>query len=158
MIFYVLIVLMATTIGASTGLGGGVIIKPLFDLVGLDGPTTIGFYSSVAVFTMCLVSIYKQMRRGFSFQSSLLFSISLGSICGGFLGDTIFNLVVGHYSDRLVSLIQASLLLVTLVFIFVYTLAKKHLKTFQLAHPALVFGVGILLGCISVFLGIGGGL
>ena len=57
---YTIIVLCATTIGVITGLGGGVIIKPLFDLLGADTATVIGFYSSVAVFTMCLVSIYKQ--------------------------------------------------------------------------------------------------
>lgn len=69
---YTIIVLCATTIGAITGLGGGVIIKPLFDLLGADTATVIGLYSSVAVFTMCLVSIYKQLKQGFNFKLNIL--------------------------------------------------------------------------------------
>lgn len=157
MLFYVLIVLMATTIGAITGLGGGVIIKPLFDMIGLDGPSTIGFYSSVSVFTMCLVSIYKQIRKGFSFQWPILVSISLGSVLGGILGDRVFGLAVQAFSSRQVSLLQASLLLGTLVLILLYTLYKGRIRSFRLANPLMVFAVGLFLGTISVFLGIGGG-
>lgn len=79
-LIYTVIVLIATTIGATTGLGGGVIIKPLFDLLGADSPSVIGFYSSVAVFTMCLVSIYKQIKKGFQFDTPLLLGVSAGSL------------------------------------------------------------------------------
>ena len=54
-VIYSLVIVIATVLGAIAGLGGGVIIKPLFDLIGAHQASTIGFYSSVAVFTMCIV-------------------------------------------------------------------------------------------------------
>ncbi len=53
LIIYSIIVLCATMIGAITGLGGGIIIKPAFDVVGMDTTSMISVYSTVAVFTMC---------------------------------------------------------------------------------------------------------
>ena len=68
-IIYSIIVLCATMIGAITGLGGGIIIKPAFDFVGIDTTSMISVYSTVAVFTMCLVSIYKRSKLGFHVQN-----------------------------------------------------------------------------------------
>ena len=47
-IIYTLVILTATSLGAVAGLGGGVIIKPLLDLVGAHDAATINIYSSVA--------------------------------------------------------------------------------------------------------------
>ena len=60
---YVLIVFVATFLGAAVGLGGGVIIKPCFDLINMHNTATIGVYSAMAVFTMSIVSIYKQYKN-----------------------------------------------------------------------------------------------
>ena len=79
-ILYVIIILLATIFGAVAGLGGGVIIKPLFDMIAFHDASTIGFYSSIAVFTMSIVSIYKQLRNGFKFDTRTVLSISLGSM------------------------------------------------------------------------------
>ena len=57
---YSIIVWIATFIGAITGLGGGIIIKPAFDFVGLDQAAMISVYSTIAVFSMCIVSLYKR--------------------------------------------------------------------------------------------------
>ncbi|MGO4928527.1 sulfite exporter TauE/SafE family protein [Fundicoccus sp. Sow4_D5] len=154
---YTVIVLLATTIGAVTGLGGGVIIKPLFDLLGADTPTVIGFYSSVAVFTMCLVSIYKQIRKGFQFNGPILIGVSAGSLVGGYLGESLFSIATQSLSDAMVQRIQASLLLATLMIILIYAFNKHRIKHYQVNHWLLAVGVGVFLGTISVFLGIGGG-
>lgn len=53
---YFLIALLATTAGAMTGMGGGVIIKPLLDLLGDYDAATIGVLSALTVFVMSLVS------------------------------------------------------------------------------------------------------
>lgn len=154
---YTLIVLLATTIGAITGLGGGVIIKPLFDLLGADTPTVIGFYSSVAVFTMCLVSIYKQIRKGFQFDASILIGVSVGSLVGGYLGESLFSMATQSLSSAMVQRIQASLLLASLVIILLYAFNKSRIKHYEITHWLLAVVVGVFLGTISVFLGIGGG-
>ena len=60
---YFLIALFATTAGAMTGMGGGVIIKPLLDLLGGYDTATIGVLSSLTVLIMSLVSVAKQMLK-----------------------------------------------------------------------------------------------
>ena len=55
-ILYVVVILLANTIGAISGMGGGVIIKPALQIFNWDSVLTINFYSSVAVFTMAVSS------------------------------------------------------------------------------------------------------
>ncbi|MDI9518170.1 MAG: sulfite exporter TauE/SafE family protein [Erysipelotrichaceae bacterium] len=156
-ILYTIIVLIATISGAIAGLGGGVIIKPLFDLIGYHDASTIGFYSSTAVFTMCLVSIYKQLKEKFKFNIKIVSAISVGSLVGGYIGESIFNTVTSNTQDNIVKIIQAGLLGVTLILILIYTLNKEKIKQFKIDNLFIIFIVGFLLGSISVFLGIGGG-
>ena len=154
---YICIVLVATISGAIAGLGGGVIIKPLFDAVGFHDASTIGVYSCLAVFTMCIVSIIKQLKNGFSFDWKVVIAVSIGSLTGGLLGDSIFNLFVQMMDNRIIKIIQASLLAITLVCILIYTLNKEKVKHFKIKNIFCIFFVGLFLGAISVFLGIGGG-
>ena len=147
-ILYSLVILSATTVGAIAGLGGGVIIKPLLDMIGYHDATTIGFYSCVAVFTMCVVSIIKQLRKGFQLDIKTVVYISIGSSLGG---------LFGYYSDQNVKLIQSILLLITLILILIYTLKKDKIKSFHIKNFLSIFTLGLFLGTVSVFLGIGGG-
>lgn len=155
-VIYIIIILVATISGAISGLGGGVIIKPLFDMIGYHSAATIGFYSSVAVFTMSIVSIIKQLKSGFNFHLKTVLWISIGSLVGGIAGEEIFNRVTSSYENNVVKIIQAALLAITLIFILIYTINMK-IKSYHLKKPASIFIVGFLLGSISVFLGIGGG-
>lgn len=156
-IVYSLIILLATTSGAIAGLGGGVIIKPLLDLVGYHDATTIGFYSSLAVFTMCIVSLYKQIKSGFKFQIKTAVMISIGSLIGGLLGEKIFNITTSMFPNHIVKIVQASLLLLTLILIFIYSINKDNIKSYHVKNDLIIIFVGLGLGVISIFLGIGGG-
>ncbi|OOM76697.1 sulfite exporter TauE/SafE [Clostridium puniceum] len=156
-LIYVIIILIATISGAISGLGGGVIIKPLFDMLGYHNAAAIGFYSSVAVFAMSIVSISKQLTNGFDFQLKTVLWISIGSLVGGIFGEDIFNRVTYSYENGVVKVIQGPLLVITLICILVYTLNKDKIKSYHLKNLLSVFFVGFLLGSISVFLGIGGG-
>ena len=156
-ILYVIIILLATIFGAVAGLGGGVIIKPLFDMIAFHDASTIGFYSSIAVFTMSIVSIYKQLRNGFKFDTRTVLSISLGSMVGGLLGESIFNVITNSLDNSLVKVIQAGFLAITLIVILLYTLNIKKIKCYKIDNIFTIFSSGIFLGSISIFLGIGGG-
>lgn len=156
-LMYVNIILVATISGAISGLGGGVIIKPLFDMIGYHNAATIGFYSSIAVFTMSIVSIIKQLKNGFDFHLKTVLWISIGSLVGGILGEGIFNRVTSSYENSIVKVIQALLLAITLICILIYTINKDKIKTYHLKNFLSIFLVGFFLGSISVFLGIGGG-
>lgn len=156
-VLYVFIILIATVSGSVAGLGGGVIIKPLLDMIGYHDASTIGFYSCVAVFTMCIVSIYKQIKNGFDFNLKTIVSISFGSIIGGFLGEKLFVSIASVASSEMVTVIQSGLLGLTLLFIILYTLNRSKFKNFKITNIAIIFMAGCFLGIISVFLGIGGG-
>ncbi len=156
-LLYTLIILIATTAGALGGLGGGVIIKPLFDALGVHDASTVGVYSTLAVFTMCIVSIGKQLKNGFSFDLKMVISISLGSLCGGLAGEKIFSVIAADFSNSTVKIIQATLLAICLVVILGYTINKNKIKHYHLKNIIAIFAVGLFLGSISIFLGIGGG-
>lgn len=157
LIIYFLIILIATTFGAIAGLGGGVIIKPLLDLIGFHDASTIGFYSCIAVFTMCIVSIIKQIKQGFRLDVLKVVYISIGSYIGGLIGEIIFNNLTSQFENSIVKLIQSSLLLITLIFILIYTLNQENIKRYSISNLIYIVLIGIFLGSISVFLGIGGG-
>lgn len=154
---YSLVVMCATISGAISGLGGGVIIKPLLDAVGLHAMATINFYSSLASFTMSVVSISKQIKNKFQFNYKVVFFIAVGSLIGGRLGEELFNIVSSKYPNNKVKFIQAFFLLVTLITIYIYTLNRKKIRTYKITNSAVILITGIILGLVSVFLGIGGG-
>lgn len=156
-LIYSNVILIATISGAITGLGGGVIIKPLLDIIGLHDPSTISFYSSVAVFTMCIVSIYKQAKSGFEFDLKTIIFISIGSILGGLFGEKVFNISLTFLENNQLKVVQAILLGLMLIVILIYSLNKDKIRNYKIKNLYVILLVGFLLGTISIFLGIGGG-
>lgn len=154
---YALVVLIATASGSSTGLGGGVVIKPLFDIISSASTATVNFYSSLAVFIMAIVSLMKQLKQHFKFNIQSLLVISLGSIIGGFLGQRLLRLTVTVMPANHVRVLQSMMLFIMLVSVLVYNYIKNRLTSFHLKNMFVILLVGIGLGAFSVFLGIGGG-
>lgn len=154
---YTIVILAATSLGAVAGLGGGVIIKPLLDALGYHDATTIGIYSSMAVFTMCVVSLARQARAGFDFDRRVALWVSVGSLVGGLVGERVFCAATAALSDASVKSMQAGMLACTLLVILVYTLRQDAMPSFNVRSSAVITGVGMALGAVSVFLGIGGG-
>lgn len=156
-LIYTLVILVATSLGAVAGLGGGVIIKPLLDLVGAHDAATINIYSSVAVFAMCCVSLTKQLRAGFEFDKKMVLSVSAGSLLGGVIGEKVFSALTGSFDNHLVKAVQAGILAVVLGLILIYTLRQDKMPSWKLTNPVAIFAAGFTLGALAVFLGIGGG-
>lgn len=155
-ILYFVVIVLANTVGAVSGMGGGVIIKPALDFIGADSVAAVSFFSTVAVFTMSLVSTFRQLKSGHKFNWSLVSWISIGAILGGILGNIAFEFLLGLFADdRLVQLLQIVLTVVTLIFAFLYS--KYDWKNFQLNHIIWYSICGVLLGFLASLLGIGGG-
>lgn len=131
-LIYALVIITATTLGAVAGLGGGVIIKPLLDLVGAHDAATINLYSCVAVFTMCCVSLIKQLRAGFHFDRQMVLSVSAGSLLGGVLGDKVFSALTGSFDNHLVKAVRAGILAVVLGLILTYTVEQDQMPSWRL--------------------------
>ncbi|MEI5994139.1 sulfite exporter TauE/SafE family protein [Candidatus Enterococcus mansonii] len=156
-IIYFIVIILANTVGAISGMGGGVIIKPVLDTLHFHPLAAISFYSSVAVFTMSIVSTLKQMKNGLKLQIPIAAFVSIGSIVGGIIGNTVFESLLRLLSDeKYVQLIQIILTIITLLFAFFYTKVGGE-RSFDLSHPIWYVTVGLFLGFISTLLGIGGG-
>ncbi len=159
-IVYMAITLFATTIGATTGLGGGVIIKPFFDMLNFHSSAEIGFFSSSCVLLMTIVSISKQMknRDGIAFDVKTALFISAGSVAGGVLGENVFSSFLRYANNNAtVKTVQNAVLLVMLVIICAYTLNKHRIRALNKRGRVIEVLTGFVLGAVSVFLGIGGG-
>jgi len=154
-IIYFLVIILANTVGAISGMGGGVIIKPVFDSIGFHTLSAITFYSSVAVFTMSISSTFKQIKNGIKVRWFEAGFVSLGSIMGGILGNRLFVYLQGFYNSDKVQLIQIVLTIISLILVLIYTLSSK--KMLNLSGWLSYLMIGLFLGSFSTFLGIGGG-
>lgn len=155
LIIYFIVIIIANTIGAISGMGGGVIIKPIFDLIGYHSLFDITFYSSVAVLTMSISSTYKQLKNKVKINWNQAILISLGSIFGGILGNNLLISLIDYYSETNVKYIQIILTIVSLLLVLFYTLFST--KKYYLGSLISYIFVGLFLGGFSTLLGIGGG-
>lgn len=153
---YGIIILTACIVGALSGIGGGVIIKPVLDLFGFHTVEIVGFIASCSVFAMSISSSVKQIRAKTKIQPKIVLLIAAGSITGSIIGNTIFDAVFNRFDANIVKGIQSAILASFLIFVIVY-INKKNAKSFKLTNPALIIVTGLFLGLISAFLGIGGG-
>lgn len=155
-ILYFIIIVLANSVGAVSGMGGGVLIKPIFDLIGAHSVAAISFYSATAVFTMSLVSTGRQLSSGRKLNWQIVSWVSIGAIIGGVLGHELFEWLLRLVqSESNVQLIQISLTIVTLLFAFFYT--KYGWPNYRLKNVKSYLFCGLVLGCLASLLGIGGG-
>lgn len=152
---YSIVILFATTLGAFVGLGGGVIIKPILDFIGREPRMQVDFLSAVAVFTMSIVSTGKAIRRKTKFDKSIVLFIAAGSIAGGFAGSAVMSLLETGFPDVNMRSIQAFTLAVLLILVSIYV--GKCSFSFNVKNKAAILAVGLVLGFLASFLGIGGG-
>lgn len=156
LILYTMIVFLATALGAISGSGGGAIIKPSFDLIGIDNVMVIGIYSTIAVFSMCVSSLYKQYKSGIIFQKNTLIGLTIGSLLGGIIGEIFFQIITKSQSNQTVTLIQSILLVIILIFTLIFTKYMDKLPRFQIRNLMFSLISSCVIGILSVFVGIGG--
>lgn len=160
---YILIILvcfLSSTAGAICGVGGGVIIKPVLDATGVMTVTTVSFLSGCTVLSMSVVSFYKNLKgkRDFIFDRRFAAVLVLGSVAGGLLGKEIYHRIISHLSDSSqVGAIQAVILAIVTVGTLIYTTSKERISTKRVQNKGVIIGIGVALGMLSSFLGIGGG-
>lgn len=151
------VVLFATTIGALCGIGGGVIIKPVFDLLSPYDSASINFLSSSTVLAMALYSVINNLvNKKLNVKENLF--LALFAAIGGVLGSKTFRILKNSVaSPKSVTAIQSFVLMVLILAVFVYTLNKKKIRTLSLTSQLSKSLLGFSLGYVSSFLGIGGG-
>ncbi|MDE6362511.1 MAG: sulfite exporter TauE/SafE family protein [Clostridia bacterium] len=157
-LLYFFIALICTFAGAITGMGGGVVIKPVLDMMGDFDSASIGALSSITVLAMSLTTFARQVGKKRNTSILKLLALGISSAGGGVLGQYLFELMTkGASNAATVKIIQNSILLFLIVCIFFYMLFREKIKPLHLQNIAFYLLVGVILGVLSSFLGIGGG-
>ena len=152
------ICLLATMAGAATGIGGGIIIKPLLDAVTAIGASKISFLSGCTVLTMAATSVFcsRSSLKKLSMKLSTL--LASGAAAGGICGKELMRYVRAAFqSEAALGTIQNMVLLALTILVFLFMMRKDVIRKHRLTHAAAYFICGMILGVFSSFLGIGGG-
>ena len=159
MAVFFLVSLLASTVGAICGSGGGVIIKPVLDLFHLGSAAAISFLSGCTVLSMSCYTVGRAMLAG-ERQVSVDTGtpLALGAAVGGLLGSRLFSLVKGMSENPdAVGSVQAACLAAVTAGTLLYSLLKERITTHRVGNKTACAAIGLALGCLSSFLGIGGG-
>lgn len=154
-----LVCFLASIVGAICGIGGGVIIKPVLDAFGVMSVSAVSFLSGCTVLSMTTYSVLKSKLGGESrIERKTGFPLAVGAVLGGVVGKWLFSFISAMSPDRdKVGAVQAACLFVVTLGTLFYTVYKSRIRTYHVTAPAVCVLIGIGLGILSSFLGIGGG-
>ena len=156
---YFIVSFLASVIGAICGIGGGVIIKPTLDLFQISSVAAANFLSGCTVLAMSLYSVGRNfVSHDHSVDLKTGTPLAIGAAAGGWIGRQMFaftETLTGSASTA--GSLQAIILGLLTAGTLLYTLKKSSIPTKNIRGllPCLV--IGLALGVISSFLGIGGG-
>lgn len=154
-----LVAFLACIIGKICGMGGGVIIKPVLDATGVMEVAAINFLSGCTVIGMTCWSVGKSMvKRDSEIDLAVSTPLAIGAAVGGLLGKQLFSAVAGLFADaNTAGGVQAGLLLVATFATLLYTVNKNRIRMLQVRSKPACILIGLGLGMLGTFLGIGGG-
>ena len=159
MILFFLVAFLASVVGAICGSGGGVIIKPVLDLLHMETVSAIQFLSGCTVLSMSAFSVIRSRIAGERHLDGRTGApLIAGAVIGGLAGNQLFSLVKSAAArPETVSAIQAVCLALITLGTLLYTVKKARIHALQVRSPVLSALIGLALGLMSSFLGIGGG-
>ncbi len=149
-------VFVATIIGSISGIGGGVIIKPVMDAICNMPASEISFLSGTTVLTMTVVSLLRSYMGGTRVEKRGV-PLAIGGAIGGLAGKYLFDLSVSAVPSDAVSLIQNIIMVALTLIVLVYHVNKERVEKKDIKSYSFSLFMGAVLGVFSSFLGIGGG-
>lgn len=154
-----LVTFAACILGTICGMGGGIIIKPVLDATGIMSVAAVTFLSGCTVIAMSCWSVGKTaLKRESALDLRSTPLLAVGAALGGLAGKQLFNLVADQFADRnTAGGVQACLLFFATFATLLYTVWKDRFPPKQVGSRAVVLIIGLLLGLLGAFLGIGGG-
>lgn len=149
----------ASIIGAICGIGGGVIIKPVLDATGVMNVATVSFLSGCTVLAMTTYSVIKgKISRDSHVELNIGIPLGFGAAVGGLVGKQLFSLISNVTVNKdMVGAVQAICLICVTIGTFLFTIFKKQIRTYHIQGSMLCIVIGLAMGIMSSFLGIGGG-
>ena len=156
---FLIVSFLASTVGAICGIGGGVIIKPVLDMLHLETVTTISFLSGCTVLSMTCYSVGRSMLAGerrVALRTGT--PLAIGAAIGGLVGKQLFTDIRALFAHQnAVGAVQSVCLAVITLGTLVYTINKSRIHTKTILSLPVCAAIGLVLGVMSSFLGIGGG-
>lgn len=158
-LLFFIISFSASVIGVICGIGGGVVIKPVLDAAGILGVSAISFLSGCTVLSMSFYSVLKsRLNKESVIDLNISTFLGIGAVVGGIVGKQGFTAVKSLFENAdMVGAVQAAILAVITIGTFIYTLRKNKISTLKLKSKTVCLLIGLFLGIMSSFLGIGGG-
>ena len=139
-LIFLLVSFVSSTIGAICGIGGGIIIKPVLDSLNILEVSKISLLSSCAVLSMSLYAFIQSKISGNSkVDLKIATPLAVGGIFGGIAGKILIFLTI-----------------ITLFFT-IKNMGTNKIASLHITNIFLCLIIGIILGLLSSFLGIGGG-
>ena len=157
--FLFLISFLASLIGSICGIGGGIIIKPVLDAFGVFSVSAVSFLSGCTVLAMSCCTMVRAKRSGTScIHMDTEIPLAAGAAAGGVLGKSLFHIISGLSADEnRAGAVQAVILLILTLGTLIYTLNKSRISSLHVRNRFSCLAIGLVLGILSSFLGIGGG-
>ena len=151
-LFIMLVCTFSSVVGSISGIGGGIIIRPTLEMVTPYNVELVSFLSGCAVLSMAFVALGRRKKSTeFDYRKGTMMAV--GSVCGGLAGKFIFSALSGKTLGK----VQALVLIGITFFLLVHLCLKKYIKPQNIHNPMICFLIGLVLGLVSAFLGIGGG-
>ena len=120
--------------------------------------STISFLSGCTVLSMSCYSVGKALAAKESlvdFKTGT--PLALGGAVGGIVGKSLFSALTAMFSQQSVGICQSLCLAALTLMTICYTLNQRRIHTHHITNPVVCVLVGLVLGILSSFLGIGGG-
>ena len=158
MAFFGLIVtiIVACIIGSLTGIGGGIIIKPVLDFIGVYAVKEISLYTSLALIGMSLINMWSNRAKLRFMPWNILLSLTGGAIIGGVVGNRLLMFFLDTLGEETIVRIIQSSLLILLLSVTLYLKKREFSLELQFGILVLVC-IGMVLGTMAGLLSIGGG-
>lgn len=159
---YILVIavcVLASVLGPVCGIGGGVIIKPVIDALGIMTVAQASFLSSMSVLTMALATLAQNaMAHTSTVNVRAMAPLALGSAVGGVAGKILFGLLERAWdASELIGAVQACVLIGLSAVVFAYTLGRARMRSLTVRSGWASAVIGCIAGACWSFLGIGGG-
>lgn len=157
-LLYFFISLLASVIGGICGIGGGVMIKPVLDATGTMSVSSISFLSGCTVLSVSVVSVLRNRRSKGLLDIKTSTSLAVGAVIGGLAGKSLFDFLKTLFrNENYLGAVQAGLLILITLGAMLYSIYSKRIYTYHIKGVVPCCFIGLVLGMVSAFLGIGGG-
>ena len=158
-LLYLLISFGASVIGGICGIGGGIIIKPLLEMFNMASVSAISFLSGCTVLALTLYSVGKNLTdRSGTIKLATGTPLAIGAAVGGVIGKYIFTAISTWAANENITGATQALVLLALTFgTMLYSVKKASIRPLSIERPSVCLLIGLILGTVSSFLGIGGG-